>query len=61
MFYTTYYKLDLTEVEKGKLKELNNVIGHHLIASEISKELSYSHIQGQNQGNKKNKEGKIKI
>ena len=60
MWHTTFlcfihhYKLDLTEVEKGKLNELNNVIGHHLIASEISKELSNSHIQGQNQGNKKN-------
>ena len=60
--FIQHYKLDLTEVEKGKLKELNNVIGHHLISSEISKELSYSHKQGQNQGdNKKNKDGKMQI
>ena len=60
--FIQHYKLDLTEVEKAKLKELNNVIGHHLISSEISKELSYTHKQGSNQGdNKKNKDGKMQI
>lgn len=40
--FVQHYKLDLTEVEKSKLKELNNTIGHHLISNEVNKELSFS-------------------
>ena len=52
--FIQHYKLDLTEIEKSKLKDLNNKVGHHIISSEISKELSFSR-QNQNKDNK-NKE-----
>ena len=42
LYFVQHYKLDLTEVEKSKLKELNNKVGHHIISGEISKELSFS-------------------
>ena len=55
--FVQHYKLDLTEDEKINLKDLNNKIGHHLIQSEISKELSFTggninKIQGQNNNKK---------
>ena len=55
--FVQHYKLDLTENEKINLKDLNNKIGHHLIQSEISKELSFTggnmnKIQGQNNNKK---------
>ena len=55
--FVQHYKLDLTEEEKMNLKDLNNKIGHHLIQSEISKELSFTggninKIQGQNNNKK---------
>ena len=55
--FNQHYKLDLTEDEKINLKDLNNKIGHHLIQSEISKELSFTggninKIQGQNNNKK---------
>ena len=57
--FVQHYKLDLTEEEKINLKDLNNRIGHHIIQSEISKELSFSGAninQNQGQNNKNNKE-----
>jgi essential nuclear protein 1 len=49
--FVQHYKLDLTEEEKMNLKDLNNRIGHHIIQSEISKELSFSGANvNQNQG-----------
>ena len=49
--FVQHYKLDLTEEEKINLKDLNNRIGHHIIQSEISKELSFSGSNiNQNQG-----------
>ena len=49
--FVQHYKLDLTEEEKMNLKDLNNRIGHHIIQSEISKELSFSGSNiNQNQG-----------
>ena len=57
--FVQHYKLDLTEEEKINLKDLNNRIGHHIIQSEISKELSFSGgnvNQNQGQNNKNNKE-----
>ena len=57
--FVQHYKLDLTEKEKINLKDLNNRIGHHIIQSEISKELSFSGAninQNQGQNNKNNKE-----
>ena len=55
--FVQHYKLDLTESEKMNLKDLNNRIGHHIIQSEISKELSYSGVNNnQNQGKNINKE-----
>ena len=33
--FVQHYKLDLTENEKAKLKELNNKVGHHVISNEI--------------------------
>ena len=55
--FVQHYKLDLTESEKMNLKDLNNRIGHHIIQSEISKELSYSGVNNnQNQGKNLNKE-----
>ena len=56
--FIQHYKLDLTEIEKSKLKDLNNKVGHHIISSEISKELSFSR-QNQNKDNKK--QGKMQI
>ena len=55
--FVQHYKLDLTEDEKINLKDLNNKIGHHLIQSEISKELSFTggninKTQGQNNNKK---------
>ena len=58
--FVQHYKLDLTENEKNKLKELNNRVGHHIISSEISKELSFSRQQNQ-ENNKNNDKGKIQI
>ena len=55
--FVQHYKLDLTEIEKAKLKGLNNKIGHHIISSEISKELSFSRQQNQEINNK----GKMQI
>jgi len=40
--FVQYYKLDLTEDEKNKLKDLNNKVGHHMIQSEINRELSFN-------------------
>ena len=40
--FVQYYKLDLTEDEKNKLKNLNNKVGHHMIQSEINRELSFN-------------------
>ena len=55
--FVQHYKLDLTEEEKMNLKDLNNKIGHHIIQSEINKELSFSgnvnNIQKQNNNDKK--------
>ena len=55
--FVQHYKLDLTEEEKMNLKDLNNKIGHHIIQSEINKELSFSgnanNIQRQNNNDKK--------
>ena len=62
--FVQHYKLDLTEVEKSKLKELNNKVGHHIIASEISKELSFSrpqHQQHQDNNKSNNDKGKMQI
>jgi essential nuclear protein 1 len=56
--FIQHYKLDLTEVEKSKLKELNNKVGHHIISSEISKELSFSR---QNPDNKNKNKEKMQI
>ena len=55
--FVQHYKLDLTEDEKINLKDLNNKIGHHIIQSEISKELSFTggninKVQGQNNNKK---------
>ena len=58
--FVQHYKLDLTEVEKSKLKELNNKVGHHIISGEISKELSFSRQQNQD-NNKNNNKGKMQI
>ena len=58
--FVQHYKLDLTENEKNKLKELNNRVGHHIISSEISKELSFSRQQNQ-ENNKNNDKGKMQI
>ena len=58
--FVQHYKLDLTDMEKNKLKELNNKVGHHLISTEINKELSFANIRQQNQENDKNK-GKMQI
>jgi hypothetical protein len=52
--------LDLTSVQKTKLKELNNKVGHHIISGEISKELSFDR-QNQNQDNNKSNKGKMQI
>ena len=43
--FVQHYKLDLSDFERSKLKELNNRIGHHLISIEISKELSFNKQQ----------------
>ena len=55
--FVQHYKLDLTEEEKMNLKDLNNKIGHHIIQSEINKELSFSgnvnNNQKQNNNDKK--------
>ena len=51
--FVQHYKLDLTEEEKMNLKDLNNKIGHHIIQTEIAKELSYSNIN-MNQNKEKN-------
>ena len=55
--FVQHYKLDLTEDEKINLKDLNNKIGHHIIQSEINKELSFSgnvnNNQKQNNNDKK--------
>ena len=49
--FVQHYKIDLTEEEKMNLKDLNNRIGHHIIISEISRELSFSGANvNQNQG-----------
>ena len=45
LFFVQHYKFDLSDFEKSKLKELNNRIGHHLIANEISKELCFDKQQ----------------
>lgn len=58
--FVQHYKLDLTEVEKSKLKDLNNKVGHHIISTEISKELSFSRQQNQ-ENNKNNNKGKMQI
>ena len=58
--FAQHYKLDLIDIEKNKLKELNNRVGHHLISSEINKELSFANNRQQNQENDKNK-GKMQI
>ena len=42
LYFVQHYKLDLNDIEKNKLKELNNRVGHHLISSEISRELSFN-------------------
>ena len=57
LYFVQHYKLDLNDIEKNKLKELNNRVGHHLISSEISRELSFNR---QNSENDKNK-GKMQI
>ena len=57
LYFVQHYKLDLNDIEKNKLKELNNRDGHHLISSEISRELSFNR---QNSENDKNK-GKMQI
>ena len=55
--FVQHYKLDLTEEEKMNLKDLNNKIGHHIIQTEIAKELSYSNINmNQNKEKNNNKE-----
>ena len=57
--FVQHYKLDLTDEEKLNLKDLNNRIGHHIIQSEISKELSFSGgkaNQNKGENNKNNKE-----
>ena len=56
--FIQHYKNDLTEIEKSKLKDLNNKVGHHIISSEISKELSFSR---QNQDNKSKNKEKMQI
>ena len=58
--FVQHYKLDLTEDEKMKLKDLNNKIGHHIIQSEISKELSFSGMNI-NQSHGKNNINKEKM
>ena len=58
--FVQHYKLDLTAVQKTKLKELNNKVGHHIISAEISKELSFDR-QSQNQDNNKSSKGKMQI
>ena len=55
--FVQHYKLDLTEEEKMNLKDLNNKIGHHIIQTEIAKELSHSNINmNQNKEKNNNKE-----
>ena len=58
--FVQYYKLDLTEDEKNKLKDLNNKVGHHMIQSEINRELSFNANTNRNNNqyhsNAKNKE-----
>jgi len=58
--FVQYYKLDLTEDEKNKLKDLNNKVGHHMIQSEINRELSFNSNtninNNQYHSNAKNKE-----
>jgi len=58
--FIQHYKLDLTDSEKIKLKELNNKVGHHIISSEISKELSFSRQQAQ-ENNKSSNKSKMQI
>ena len=59
--FVQHYKLDLTDDEKMKLKDLNNKIGHHLIQSEINKELSYSGINMNQMHGKNNNINKEKM